>query len=292
MNQLQTTILLLTLLISITIIPAYGEVICHKGNTIDIDESAVQKHIDNHGDTLGTCDTDTDDDSNDGTDNDDNDNSNDNNTDDNNDTDHDNTDTSDDTDNDEDDNNNTDSNDNNDTGNDNDTDPSNKEIAKSKAGSRDDKPLFVSIKINNDMYGEPTYETPIESFPMTKIVSLKIVVYESRITHIDMIQVGTVPEVGDSINESKDLMSFKFGWDNTIDSIDISENIDTIYYTSKIVHCEYYHECLELSIWYTYKVIPTNYINYVSEQVPTNVILALNTFDVSRNTSNVYLILN
>ena len=220
MNQLQTTILLLILLISITIIPAYGEVICHKGNTIDIDKSAVQKHLDNHGDTLGACDTDTD-----GTDNGTND-------------------------------------------------------SKKKSGCSDCiPPIFVSIKINNDMYDELEYETPIKSFPMTKIVSLKIVVFENRIKHMDVIQVGTVPKVGDSINESVDLMSFTFGWDNKIDSIDISENIDTVFYTSKIVHCEHYHTCLELSIWYMYKVIPTG-------------VLAFNTFDVSRNTSNVYLVLN
>ena len=385
MNQLQTTILLLLLLIAITVIPAYGEVICHKGNTIDINENAVQKHLDNHGDSRGACEitpsgnlvvngsfedtsvtlgtwiplsdilgwtssngievrnnvAGTASDGNNFVELDVYSNSNMVQT----------------------------------------LNTANKVIYRltfdysprmeqststntievywdgilldtitgngigasdnvwtthtytitatststilefraagisdSYGGSLDNvkvvhvnegvkkknncldciPPIFTGIKINNDKYIELEYQTPIKSFPMSKIVSLKLVVYEKRITHIDRIQVGTVPEVGDSINESKDLIEFQFGWDNEIDSVVVSKNIDTVYHTSKIVPCwhEGYSEtCLELSVWYMYKVIPTNSINYVSGSVPTNIILAINTFDVSHNASNVYLVL-
>ncbi len=138
-------------------------------------------------------------------------------------------------------------------------------------------PEFIEFSINNMTFNNLTFHTEMSALPVDvkEILTLNMTIYESRINHIDVVQFSLVPNIGDSVNDGDGLVEFHFGWDNQIDEVVSSRIIHIIDYENQIVSCNNV-ECMNLSV------------NYFYLTPPENTVIAINSFDVNHNVSNIY----
>ncbi len=140
-------------------------------------------------------------------------------------------------------------------------------------------PIFEEYKLNYTYYNMLNLVSPTK-LDMTKPLSLNMTVYESRINHIDVIQFSIVKQpIYYSVNDGFGLVEFHFGWDNTVDKIIMSDEINIISWSNKIISC-HMEDCMNLQVQF----------NYTKEDSSNRDVLNVNTFDVSNNVSNSYIL--
>lgn len=150
-----------------------------------------------------------------------------------------------------------------------------------KKSSCDDctPPIFEQYELNYTYYDMLYLVSPPE-LDMTKSLSLNMTVFESRVNHIDVIQFSIVKQpIYYSVNDGFGLVEFHFGWDNEIDKIIKSDEINIISWSNKIIPC-HNEDCMNLYVEF----------NYTNEDSLNRNVLNVNTFDVSNNVSNSYIV--